>query len=81
MSIALATKGIIAQFVPAGGGYPVYIPMEEPTIGTEEVGSISIHGTSLGVEVRGKVLEPDLRGKVLEPDLKAVELKPKMKAD
>lgn len=72
MSIALATKGIIAQFAPAGGGYPVYIPMEEPTIGTEEVGSISIHSTSLGVEIRGKVLEPDL---------KAVELKPKMKAD
>jgi len=72
MSIALATKGVIAQFAPAGGGYPIYVPMEEPTVGTEEVGSRSIHGTSLDVEIRGKVLEPDL---------KVVELKPKMKVD
>jgi hypothetical protein len=72
MSIALATKGVIAQFAPAGGGYPIYVPMEEPTVGTEEIGSRSIYGTSLDVEIRGKVLEPDI---------KAIELKPKMKVD
>lgn len=30
MSLALATKGIIAQFARGGeGGYPVYVPIEE----------------------------------------------------
>ena len=72
MSIALATKGVIAQFAPAGGGYPVYTPMEEPTVGTEEVGAVGIHPTSLDVAIRGKPLKPKVR---------PIELKPKMKAD
>ena len=38
MSISLATKGIIAQFAPSGGGYPVYTPMEEPELKTDEMG-------------------------------------------
>ena len=72
MSIALATKGVIAQFAPAGGGYPVYTPIAEPIVGTEEVGAIGIYPTSLDVDIRGKSLTPEIRSK---------ELKPKMKAD
>jgi hypothetical protein len=67
MSIALATKGIICIFAA-----PVYTPMEEPIVSTEEVGSIDIHRTSLDVDIRGKIIEPEIRLK---------ELKPKMKAD
>ena len=81
MSISLATKGIIAQFAPSGGGYPVYTPMEEPTVSTEEVGSINIHRTSLDVDIRGKVLEPEIKSKVMEPEIQPRELKPKMKVD
>jgi hypothetical protein len=68
MSISLATKGIIAQI---GGWYPVYVPMEEPTIGTEGVGSIGVYSTSLEVDIRGKVVEPDIKPKELKPKMKA----------
>ena len=61
MSISMATKGVIAQFATSGGGYPIYVPMEEPTVGTEEVGSISIRGTSLDAKIRGKVLGPKMK--------------------
>ena len=63
MSISMATKGVIAQFAPAGGGYPVYTPMEEPTVDTEEIGSISIYGTG--------VTEPSISSRELKPKMKA----------
>jgi len=57
MSIALATKGIITQFVPAGAGYPVYVPMEEPTIDTEEVGFSNIKIKELKPKIKIEVQE------------------------
>ena len=35
MSLALATKGIIGDFILS---YPVYVPVEEPDLSTEEIG-------------------------------------------
>lgn len=72
MSIALATKGIISTAALGGGGsYPVYTPMEEPTVGTEEVGAINVYGTSLDIDIRGRIIEPDIRPKELKPKMKA----------
>ena len=70
MSIGLATKGIISQVAIGGGGeYPVYIyiPMEEPSIQTDEIGFISIYGNSLETSIRSDVVKPSLSSKELKP--------------
>jgi hypothetical protein len=74
VSISLATKGIIAQYVVGGGGgssYPTYVPMDTPNLSTEEVGEIDIHPMSLKATVRSVDLAPSMGTKELKPKIKA----------
>lgn len=74
MSIALATKGIIAQYVVGGGGggtYPTYVPVERPDLATEEVGEIELYPTILKASVKTTDLVPSVGTKELKPKIKA----------
>lgn len=73
MSISLATKGVISISTRAGGSYPVYIyvPVEEPTVGTEDVGLVSIYTTAFEADIRGKVTKPSISSKEIGPKIKA----------
>lgn len=61
MSITLATKGIIAQFAPSGGGYSVYVPMEEPELSDEVLGERSLYTKEFDPRIQTKELRPKIR--------------------
>ena len=73
MSIALATKGVIAQYVIGGGGgtYPSYVPVDTPDMLTEEVGEVGLYPTMLQASIRSIDLVPSIGTKELKPKIKA----------
>ena len=61
MSLALATRGMIAGVSMGGTAYPVYVPVEEPELSSEETGEITINVDELLPDISIKELVPKIR--------------------
>jgi len=65
MSLALATKGIIAQFaLGGGGGYPVYVPIEKLDMEIDETGSADMLVIKLEDYLRSRITSVELKPRI-----------------
>lgn len=64
MSLALATKGIIAQFAQGGGGYPVYVPIEKLDMEIDETGSADMLVIKLEDYLRSRITSVELKPRI-----------------